>query len=421
MVNKIYFFVAFFGLSKFLLAQNVTEWRGYERSGIYNEENLLQSWKEQGPPVLWNATSIGKGYSSTIIVDSTIYVTGMKDSTDYVTALNNKGEILWQVPFGPSWNQSFNDTRCTPTYNNSKLYVISGLGTIACIDATKGNKIWTLNATEKFSGICGTWGVCESMLIVDDKLIFTPAGPKTTMVALNKENGSVVWTSESINDTGAYVSPKLINLGQKKIIVTALSNNLIGVDATNGKILWKYLYSKLKPEESLKVWPGAPQTNTITPLYKDGYLYITGGYNHVGAMFKLSDDANNIELIWTDTTLDCHHGGVVLLDGYIYGSNWIDNRNGNWCCIEWKTGKPIYDTKWFTKGSIISANNMLYCYDEKGNLGLVKPNPLKFDLVSNFKVTYGTGPHWAHPVICKGILYIRHGDALIAYDIKAKN
>jgi len=136
-------------------------------------------------------------------------------------------------------------------------------------------------------------------------------------------------------------------------------------------------------------------------------------------MFKLAEDASAVSLAWIDTVLDCHHGGVVLVDDYIYGSNWINNGTGNWCCIDWKTGKKMYEEFWNSKGSIVAADGMLYIYDEKkGNVGLVKANPQKFELASSFKVTQGKGPHWAHPVINKGVLYVRHGEFVMAYEIK---
>jgi outer membrane protein assembly factor BamB len=151
-------------------------------------------------------------------------------------------------------------------------------------------------------------------------------------------------------------------------------------------------------------------------------VYVTGGYDCGGMMLKMSDDGKNATIAWTDSVLDVHHGGVVLLDGYIYGSNWINNGNGNWCCIEWSTGKKMWEQSWNNKGSIIAAEGMLYIYDEKrGNVGLLKATPEKFDLVSSFQVKEGkTGPFWAHPVIHNGILYLRHNNALMAYDIKTK-
>jgi len=157
-------------------------------------------------------------------------------------------------------------------------------------------------------------------------------------------------------------------------------------------------------------------------LFHDGMVYVTGGYNTGGMMVKIAGDGKGASVIWVDSVLDVHHGGVVLVNGFIYGSNWLNNGNGNWCCIDWNTGKKMWEEHWHCKGSVISAEGMLYLFEEKkGNVALVKATPEKFDLVSSFRVTQGTsGPFWAHPVIHQGILYLRHNNALMAYDIKQK-
>lgn len=401
--------------------QDPAQWRGPRRDGHYPSEGLLKEWTTAGPPLLWTCKGIGKGYSSAVSDGKSVYVTGMKDTTDYLTAMDMNGKLLWQVPFGPSWNGSFPETRCTPTVTEGNIYLLSGRGTISSIRAVDGKKNWSFDAAQKFSGVYGEWGVCESLLVTDGLVICTPAGPKTSMVALDMNTGKTVWESPSLHDTGAYVSPLLIARGGKKIIVTLMATNLIGVDAANGSLLWKYDYASLDPEQSLKVWPGAPKTNTITPLYHDGRLFITGGYDHPGAMFTLSEAGDSIALAWTCPALDCHHGGVVLQDGYIYGSNWLDNSRGNWCCIDWNTGKTMYEEKWQTKGSIIEADGMLYVFDEKsGNVGLLNPDPAKFDLRGSFRISAGTGPCWSHPAIRGGILYIRRGDVVMAFDVRHK-
>jgi hypothetical protein len=137
-------------------------------------------------------------------------------------------------------------------------------------------------------------------------------------------------------------------------------------------------------------------------------------------MYKLSADGSKITRKWVDEVLDNHIGGIVEVDGYIYGSNWNGNSKGNWVCLEWETGKVMYETKWFVKGSVTYADGMLYCYDEKkGMVGLAKATPEKFEIISSFEVPMGTKQHWAHPVVCDGRLYIRHGNTLMAYDVKA--
>lgn len=401
------------------IAQEISQWRGKNRDGIYSETKLLKQWPEKGPEMLWSQDNLGKGHSSVAVYDNMIYITGMKDTTDYLTAMDMEGNVKWCVPFGRSWLKTFPDTRSTPTIKDNKIYVVSGTGELYCFDAKTGITIWRKNAFEQYNGAWGEWGICESPLLVDDKVIFTPAGTETTIIALNKNNGELIWKTESLQDTGAYVSPILVEHNGKKMIIQLIAKHLFGVDAESGKILWKYNYSTLKADGPLAIWPGGPLCNTNTPLYKDGEVYITKGYNHVGAKFKISEDAKDIELLWTDSVLDIHHGGMVLVDGYIYGANWINNRDGNWCCIDWKTGKKLYETEWKTKGSVIFADGMLYCYEEKrGNLALVKANNKEFKVISSFRIPKGNGPSWSHPVIRNGVLYLRHGKELMAFNIK---
>lgn len=160
------------------------------------------------------------------------------------------------------------------------------------------------------------------------------------------------------------------------------------------------------------------RNNTNTPLYDKGYIFTTSGYDVEAIMYKLSQDGSKVTEVWSDGTLDTHHGGVVLVDGYIYGSNWIGNGMGKWVCQEWKTGKVMYEETWHNKGSIIYADGLLYLYEEKqGHVGLVEPTPEGFRVISSFRVSGGTGPYWAHMSIYDKKLFIRHGSVLFIYDI----
>jgi len=403
-------------LSQQVVAQSISQWRGPDRNGVFPESDLLKSWPEDGPVLLWMNDSLDRGLSSVSVTDKEIFVTGIEDSTEYLTALDLNGNQLWRLNFGFGGKTSYPDSRCTPTVEEDNIYLISGRGKVVCVNRIEKDIRWEVPGFEKFQGKHWIWGIAESPLVVDDKVIYTPGGPQTTMIALDKYTGETVWETKSLNDTSSFTSPILIDFGEKKIIVNVTINYLLGVDAYDGRILWEKKYSDIQPPTD---HPWAPRNNTITPLYYDGYLFITSGYDHVGVMFKLSDEGKNIQQVWTNSTLDCHHGQVVRIGQYIYGSNWIDNRTGNWCCVDWKTGETMYEKEWFTKGSIIAADNMLFCYEERrGNFALVEPSPDGFKIISSIRITEGTGPHWAQPVIHGGVLYIRHGNALMAYDIK---
>jgi outer membrane protein assembly factor BamB len=400
--------------------QLISEWREENRTGVSAETGLLESWPDSGPEIIWSNTELPKGYSSPSFGNNTIYVTGNDHQNDILVALDPYGKITWRTTYGRSWNGATPESRCTPTVEGNRVYVSSGFGDLACIDGTSGEIIWSIKASEVYKGTYGEWGIAESLLIDGDKAYFTTGGPETTTIALNKNTGDLIWKSASINDAPAYVSPILIDYANKKLIVNVSLHHVFAVDASDGTVVWKIKHTEaLDSKKSTIIWPDAPLIKCVTPLYHDGKIYVTGGYDHGGLMLNLTDSGHNVAVAWTDTVLDVHHGGVVLVDGYIYGANWLNNSDGNWCCIDWNTGKKMWEEHWKCKGSIISAEGLLYIYEEKsGYVGLVRPNPEKFDLISSFKVPLGSGPHWAHPVINNGNLYIRHGNALMVFNIK---
>jgi len=396
-------------------AQTPYGWRGPNRDGIYPETGLLKSWPATGPQLVWETLDAGKGYSSPMIVGDRLYLTGMNEDEDkeVFMAYTLDGKKVYDVAYGTPWDKTYPETRTTPTIEGNKAYLISGQGEIVCVNIENGNIIWEVDGGTLFERKPGNWGTSECALVFDNKVIFTPSGDQTTMVALNAETGETVWKSEPLGDSGAYVSPILITYKGKKQIIGSTGLNVIGVNPDTGKIEWRF-----------DDWgeKGKGKISPNTPLYKDGRIFFCQGYNTNGAQLQLNDDLTGVSVIWRNNDLDTHHGHYVLIDGYLYGSNWINNNQGNWVAVDWNTGETKYENDWGSgksKGSIIAADGMLYCYDERrGAVGLVKPNPEKFDVVSEFRITKGEGPHWAHPVINNGILYIRHGSALMAYKIK---
>ncbi len=398
-------------------AQSPYGFRGPERDGHYKETGLLKSWPAEGPQLLWETMDAGKGYSSPLIYNNRLYITGMNESEDkeIFSAYTPDGKKIYEIIYGTPWNKSYPETRSTPTIEGNKAYVISGSGEINCLNIENGNIIWQVDGGTLFERKTGNWGTSECPLVFDNKVIYTPAGDQTTMVALNARTGETVWKSRPLGDHSCYISPLLITHNGKKQIIGATGKNVFGINPETGEIAWTF-----------SDWgrPDSERENIATniPLYHNGRLFFSNGYNAPAFMLELNADATKADLVWRNDDLDTHHGHFVLLDGIIYGSNWISNNQGNWVAVDWNTGKTKYENEWGggkSKGSIISADGLLYCYDERrGTVALVNPNPEKFNVISEFRITKGEGPHWAHPVIHNGILYIRHGNALMAYKIK---
>ena len=380
------------------------QFRGINRDGKSPETGLLKTWPAGGPRLLWACEELGDGFGSLSIAGGAVYTTGLAGAQGLVYAVDLDGKLKWKKEYGPDWSGDRPGTRTTPTYEDGKLYLVSGKGKIFCLDAATGDEKWSLDAVGRFRGKIPNWGIAESPLIVGNKVLCTPGGPEASVIALDKKTGKVLWTTKGLSEGSSYCSPILVPAGRSPIVVTMLVNLVVGIAPETGKVLWQQVHRTRVP------------VHAVSPVYDNGYLYVTSGYGSGGDMFKLSADGREITKLWSDKNLDCHHGGVVALDGCIYGSS----SNGNWVCLSEQDGQMTFKDRGVGKGSIIGADGMLYCFGENGTMGLVKASPQKYDLVSSFKITKGSREAWAHPAISNGILYLRRGNALMAYDIKQK-
>lgn len=382
---------------------DVTQWRGANRDGVYDEVELMNEWPAEGPQLLWSVDDIGNGYSSPSIVQGRVYITGMLKDMGIIFAFDDAGNLLWKTTYGKEWTGNYPGARTTPTVIDGRIYLMSGRGRVVCLGVQDGELIWQVDLVKAYGARNIDWGMTESLLVFDDKVICTPGGSKTTVVALNRLDGTPVWQSKSMGESSSYCSPQLVVHGGRRIIVTMTARSIIGLDAETGEILWR------TPHVT------EYDVNANTPIYHDGRIFCFSGYGTGGVMLELSSDGNQITRVWKDGTLDSQMGGAVLLDGHLYGSG---QNNRAWHCIEWETGEVKYSSRAVRrKGSIIYADGMLYVYSEGGDIVLVKQDPVVFDIVSMFEVPLGSGEHWAHPVIANGRLYIRHGNALMVYDI----
>lgn len=395
------------------LYSQLYEWRGPNRTGIYNETGLLKKWPDGGPKLLWETEKLGFGYSSATVTGDAIYITGRKDSSDVLTALTPDGKKKWETIYGKAWVTNHDGTRGTPTYYNGSLFMVSGSGDIVCI-GTDGKIKWSKNHYKDYESKPIMFGISESPVVADNMVIVSPGGKKASLVAYNVNDGKAVWEAEPLNQEPQYINPKIIEHGGKKMVVTVMGEDIFAVNVKDGKILWKISYTKVNAATGRVM-----KNHAITPIYRDGYILIANGYNWVALKLKLSADGASAEIVWENRSFDPQLGGVVLLGNYIFGTTHMSQPADMWACVDWLTGKTLWTSKWYARGSVISADGMLYMFEEKsGHVALAKPDPARLDIVSEFQITKGEGPFWAHPVLDKGKLYIRHGEVLQVYQVK---
>jgi len=392
--------VLFFAFTK--KEEPVSEWRGPNRSGVYNEKGLLKQWPAEGPKLLWAIDSTGRGYGSPVIAGDRIFITGESDSTSYLYAYNLNGKQIWKVACGQEWVKNFPGSRSTPTVVGDLIYVCSGKGDIACFNKNTGSKKWSLNMISDLQGTINMFGYSQSLLVNGDLVYCQPGGPENNVVALNRFTGQKVWSQKAKGEIEAYGSPIVVKRGNRDLLLTFSEMSFLGLDGKSCELLFTH---KMDTTGNL---------HGNVPVIDGNDLIYTEGDGNRTVKLKLASDGSSISEVWRNRSFDNMMGGVVRLGDKIYGTA---HRQMYMKCLDMKSGQVTDSIKMF-RGSTIAADGMLYVYTEKGVVNLVNPKPEGMQIVSSFKVTKGTKEFFTHPVIHDGVLYIRHGEALMAYSIK---
>lgn len=404
------------------LGRDWPTFRGADRTGVSSDSGLLQKWPEGGPPVVFDVTGPGRGYSSIAVAGKGLFTLGdntsiAEDKDEYLMAFGrDDGRPLWQLKTGPAWNQGKSDwqsSRSTPTVDGELVYALTAGGELVCCAASTGSERWRKNLKSDFQGNKGDgWGYSESVLIDGDRLICTPGGEKATMVALDKKTGELIWQTSRPGDRGAgHASAVISKVGSTRVYVQTTASGPLGVRASDGKLLWTY-----DIERTTAVIP--------TPIMRNDLVFFTAGYNRGGALLRQissSDDEVKIEEVYPlKKELANKHGGVVLVGDYLYGG--VEDRSSIFCA-ELMTG----DVKWKARGSgensaaMAAADGCLYIHFANGVMSLVKASPEKYEELGSFTVPgSGERPSWAHPVIADGRLYLREQDRIVCYDVRDK-
>lgn len=391
-------------------SQNIAQWRGDNRDGVYQEKNLLKTWPEAGPDLLWQTEEIGNGYGSPAVTANHLFINGEIDSVSHVFAYDLKGKLLWKSPngkefMGTDYSANFPGARSTPTVYNDLVFVCSGMGRIGCFEAATGKEKWTVDMISDLGGKLSYFGYSES-LFVDEKNVYCfPGGTESNIVALDKLTGKVVWTSKAMGDGVSFCSPIVIQLPERNILVTLSHDYLMGLDMRNGELLWSHKEDSVKREGE----------HCNTPLYADGFIYGVSGVDKGDGTYQmaLSPDGKSIHMIWQNLKVMNSMGGFMKIEDRLF----VPSKDNKLKSLDVKTG-TVVDSLSNLRGITIYADDHLYFYADNGYINLISLSEPKMELVSKFKINKGTKEHFAHPVISNGVLYIRHGNALMAYSIK---
>jgi outer membrane protein assembly factor BamB len=385
------------------------QWRGPQRNGLSDDKGLLKQWPSSGPSKVWSISNLGEGFGSLAVVGDRIYVQGTSGSASTLFCLNRAdGKTLWSTALGPKVDEGRgNGPRSTPTVDGDRVYVMTENGDLACLRTRDQSRLWSKNILKEFGGENPGWLISESPLIDGDRLIVTPGGREAGIVALDKMTGKTIWTTKELSDQAGYSSCIAAEVGGVRTIMNFTSRAAVGVRASDGKLMWRYNNA------------ANGTANCTTPVFADNKVFFTSGYGTGGGLLGLSAQNGEVKAqeIYFTKDIQNHHGGVVLVNGYLYSYS----GGASLTCIEFATGKKMWGNRSVGKGSLTYADGMLYLLGEKHVVGLVEATPKEYVERGRFSIPDQGKDSWAHPVVVGGKLYIRDQSTLTCYDVKSSS
>ena len=381
------------------------QWRGLKRDGISAERGLLKDWPANGPPVAWRASGAGTGYSSFSAAHGRIYTLGARGGTEYLMAYDAAtGKKTWETAHGRQFSNDRGDgPRSTPTVDGDRLYTFGGSGDMSVVDAATGKVFWKINLLEKLGGANIQWGLSESPLVLNDRILVSPGGRGASIVALSKTDGSVIW--KSLSDEPGYSSAVLHEAGGVREAIYFTGERALGIDVDTGKLLWSY--SQVANRTA----------NIATPIVRGNFVFLSSGYGTGAALLELTPGSKSIgaKQVYFTREMRNHHASSVLIGDYLYGFS-----DAILTAMKFDSGQVAWRDRSVGKGSVVFADDRLYLYSEEGVVGLAEANPAGYREHGRFQIKAGRAPTWSHPIVSNGKLFIRDQDNIYAFDVRQR-
>jgi outer membrane protein assembly factor BamB len=381
------------------------QWRGPRRDGVSAERGLLKAWPQNGPPLAWKTTGAGQGYSSFAVAGGRLYTLGARENREHVVAFDAaSGKRLWDAPHGRRFSNDRGDgPRGTPTVDGTRVYAFGASGDLTALDAASGKVAWTVNVIREFGGQNITWGLSESPLIAGDRIIVSPGGPGSSVVALNKADGKLIWKTEA--DRAGYSSAVLHELGGIRQAIVFTGQRALGVNIANGRVLWSY------DRVANRV------ANIATPIVRGNHVFLSSDYGTGAALLRLTAAGGGItaEEVYFTREMRNHHASSVLVGDHLYGFS-----SAILTAMRFDTGEVAWRDRSVGKGSLVHADDRLYLFSERGVVALAEASPEAYKEHGRFSLDTGSLPTWSHPVVSNGKLFLRDQDTIYAYDVRVK-
>ncbi len=391
-------------LAMLLLSLSLCTWAedwpafmGPNTNGTAPDTGINKNWSQKPPQVLWKVPLGDNGYAGPSVADGKVFIIDHAGDQDIVRALSlETGEEVWRFPYADTSKHYYGFARATPVFCENRLYTLSRLGLLHCLNAQTGEKLWLRNIRTEFNGSRPKWDYAASPLVDGDKLIVCPGGPNAGVAALNRRTGETIWTGGG-SEVPGYATPVIATLQGRKQYVVFTSASLIGVDAAGGQLLWRV------------PWKTGSDVNAAMPIVGGNFIFITSGYKHGCGLIEITPQGPVVH--WTNTLITSHFSSPIYY-GYVYGTG----DSGRLVCLHSGQGVAMWQQPGFTKGGMVGVDGVIIVMDDRnGDVVMFKASPDSYQELGRIRPLGGQS--WTAPIIAHGKLIVRNKQALACLDL----
>lgn len=371
--------------------------RGPSHDGISTDTGFETVWKKPIPRV-WDR-KIGPAFSSFAVAAGRAYTCGTTDKQQVILCLNAEtGELIWQKAFEKEYREAMggDGTRATPTVDGDRVYILGARGTLLCLNAGDGAEIWRKEFKHE-----PQWGYSGSVLIEGGLAITSGGKEDGALIAFDRKTGELKWKSG--DEPAGYATPYPFTMNGTRYIVGFTGTSAVIVQASDGAIAARI------------PWKTDWDVNAAAPIFHDGHLYLTSGYDTGSALFKLGGEGIRLTAaeVWRNKSILAKFQSAILYQGNLYCSD-----QKALVCVDFLTGKERWRKHRIANGTLVLADGHLLLLTEKGRLQIGRASPE--DFVPATDVELLDGRCWVVPVLVNGRLYARDMDRLACFDLRKK-
>ncbi|MGQ0635117.1 MAG: outer membrane protein assembly factor BamB family protein [Planctomycetaceae bacterium] len=378
--------------------------RGPERDGHRSGVRIRTDWNEHPPRQFWRHR-VGPGWSSFAVVGNRLYTQEQHGDDEVVICYDaNTGNELWlhrdaarfsEVVAGPG-------PRATPTFDNCRIYALGAAGRLNCLGAATGEPLWSRDIVADSGAKVPEWGFAASPLIVRGIVTVFAGAAQKGVLGYAADTGDLVWSAGDVQYS--YCSLHRAEIaGHEQLLITS-GTGLTAFDPADGSVLWQH------------DWPISGVARIVQPaLVGNTDVLVSTGFGAGTRRIQVVKSGSKwaTREVWTTRAIKSYFNDLVVYREHLYGFD-----SNSFVCVDLADGKAKWRARGYGNGQVLLLpdQDLLLVLSEQGVAALVNATPDAHQELGRFQAL--EGKTWNHPVVARGRLYVRNGEAAACYDVR---